>query len=637
MKTLQTNSSKKSLHFLRRNNFLKRNFYIFCLALFLLLSIPVSAATEYLVTSLTGGGSDALDNISVSTLNEGDYAVVAVISGTTVNTFKYIFDADGTDAESVPGIIRPDDYSSGGVWRLATINANSLTMGNTKIVTSLSGLTAAISDTAITSIYVAKSFSTDISIALNSNKHLTFGRGVTITNNTNSNDLFVATDKQNISIVGGKFSGNSSGSGQQAIAFVRVDNVCVKNGEYKDWSEGILLYDCGEIKVANNTIYNGGRAILIESGADVLCRIEDNNIYANTGYGIQYLGESNSCQIKIKNNICLGNSCGGIGIAGDTYFNIEITGNHCSNNGAYGSGGMNEGINVHGVTQGKIAYNTCNNNYAAGIDLEGLNSGQPENRSQFTIVSQNTCVDNGGCGIVLSNVKYCTISENMLRGNDSGGNIAIIGSETDTVMILDNHCYDSDASAASVGNIQIRYGNNIRVEGNSIGERDNATGTYPIWVWADASNVKIGTNDFTNALRNHDIVNASTTVKYLKPEIWVSDEIDLSGATVLKPIPIDSSIGYSTITAAYFIYTEATSVNSGVAIGISNGTTHDYYGTVTSAVSASVGDKTDIVLGRNGLVNPTCPTPYFYCAGGKTGAGAGKIVVKYRPDIAQYY
>jgi parallel beta-helix repeat protein len=636
MKALQTSRSEKSLKFFRGNNFLGLNVYVFSLILFLLLSISVSAATEYLATSLTGGGSGALDDISVSTLSEGDYAVVAVISGTEVNTYKYIFDADGTDAETIPGIIRPDDYSTGGIWRLATINTNSLAMGNTKIVTSLSGLTAAISDATVANIYVAKSFSTDTSIALDDNKHITFGLGVTITNNTNSNDLFVATDKENISIIGGKFTGNSSGSGQEAVKFVRVDNVCIKNGEYKDWIEGIHLYDCAEVKIINNTIYSGGRGVLIETGTDVLCRIEDNNIYDNTGYGIQYLGESDDCQIKIKNNICLNNSRGGIGIAGTTYFNMEITGNHCSYNGAYGSGGMNEGINIHGVIQGKIASNTCNNNYASGIDLEGLNSGQPENRAQFTIVSQNTCVDNGGRGIILANVRYCTISENMLRGND-GGNIGIIGSETDTVMVLNNHCYDSDASASSVGNIQIRYGTNILVEGNSIGERDNETGTYPIWVWADASNVKIGSNDFTNALKTHDIVNASTTVKYLKPEIWVSDEIDLSGAAVLEPIPIDSSIGYSTITAAYFICTEATSANPGVAIGISNGTTHTYYGTVTSADSASVGDKTDITLGRNGVVNSTYPTPYFYCAGGKSGAGTGKIVVKYRPDIVQYY
>jgi len=37
-----------------------------------------------------------------------------------------VFDADGTDAENSPIVIRPDDYTTGGVWRLAKINSNAL-------------------------------------------------------------------------------------------------------------------------------------------------------------------------------------------------------------------------------------------------------------------------------------------------------------------------------------------------------------------------------------------------------------------------------------------------------------------------------------------------------------------------------
>lgn len=66
-------------------------------------------------TALTGGGSRALDAISISDLTAGDRALCAV-SG----QFLYFeFDSTLTDAEgtaSHPFKVRPDDYSTGGVW-----------------------------------------------------------------------------------------------------------------------------------------------------------------------------------------------------------------------------------------------------------------------------------------------------------------------------------------------------------------------------------------------------------------------------------------------------------------------------------------------------------------------------------------
>jgi len=88
------------------------------------------AANRYGCTALTGGGTGALDALDITAsgapnsddLADGDSAIVTVISGTTVTVYEYIFDADGTDAESSPDVIRPDDYSSGGVWRLVKFN-----------------------------------------------------------------------------------------------------------------------------------------------------------------------------------------------------------------------------------------------------------------------------------------------------------------------------------------------------------------------------------------------------------------------------------------------------------------------------------------------------------------------------------
>lgn len=90
---------------------------------------PDSKKTMYLATSLTGGGSGALDAFDITgaaspntyDLVDGDSAIVSVISGEDVYHYFYIFDADGTDATDSPNVIRPNDYASAGVWRLTLL------------------------------------------------------------------------------------------------------------------------------------------------------------------------------------------------------------------------------------------------------------------------------------------------------------------------------------------------------------------------------------------------------------------------------------------------------------------------------------------------------------------------------------
>ncbi len=68
-------------------------------------------------TCLTGGTTGCLDKIAVAAIEDGDIAITMV--GETV--YFHQFDADGTDAESSPAVIRPNDYSTAGVWKLAKI------------------------------------------------------------------------------------------------------------------------------------------------------------------------------------------------------------------------------------------------------------------------------------------------------------------------------------------------------------------------------------------------------------------------------------------------------------------------------------------------------------------------------------
>lgn len=82
----------------------------------------VFGAIEY-----TGGTAGALDTIKVATLGDGD---IGIVTDNSNNTSIYRFDSSATTAEDAvndpPKVIRPDDYSTGGVWELTNLNADDI-------------------------------------------------------------------------------------------------------------------------------------------------------------------------------------------------------------------------------------------------------------------------------------------------------------------------------------------------------------------------------------------------------------------------------------------------------------------------------------------------------------------------------
>ena len=74
-----------------------------------------SVSKARVFTSLLGGVSGSLDNIAIAGISDNDLAWV--IDSSDVLYF-YRFEASSTTAESSPYFIRPDDYSSAGVWYL---------------------------------------------------------------------------------------------------------------------------------------------------------------------------------------------------------------------------------------------------------------------------------------------------------------------------------------------------------------------------------------------------------------------------------------------------------------------------------------------------------------------------------------
>ncbi len=66
-------------------------------------------------TVLTGGVARSLDAIPIASLTDGDRSI-SIVSG---ELYIHEFDSTSTDAENSPSKIRPDDYSTSGVWILA--------------------------------------------------------------------------------------------------------------------------------------------------------------------------------------------------------------------------------------------------------------------------------------------------------------------------------------------------------------------------------------------------------------------------------------------------------------------------------------------------------------------------------------
>lgn len=104
--------------------------YLLPIVLILFLIVFVSGAqAENKVrafTALTGGGTGALDKISVADLTDGDIAIVVV--GNTVYFYEYNDGATDAEDSSEYKYIRPDDYSTDGVWYLTTVYGSSLSL-----------------------------------------------------------------------------------------------------------------------------------------------------------------------------------------------------------------------------------------------------------------------------------------------------------------------------------------------------------------------------------------------------------------------------------------------------------------------------------------------------------------------------
>ena len=103
---------------------------------------------------LTGGATRALDSYSVNDISNNDRAIVVYTSGASAYIGFYQYDSSGTTDENTsdhPFYVRPDDYSTSGVWvenpfswvdlgatlTLVNLTVTDLTVGGTNAVVNL--------------------------------------------------------------------------------------------------------------------------------------------------------------------------------------------------------------------------------------------------------------------------------------------------------------------------------------------------------------------------------------------------------------------------------------------------------------------------------------------------------------------
>lgn len=474
------------------------------------------------------------------------------------------------------------------------------------------------------------------------NTHLLFTPGSVMEFIADSNGMQAsdAPVKYNITIEKGHFKGLLTGDVQFLFRFEEVSNVRITDCIIENFAKGLRLVSCRNFIIRGCYVNNCGftttandRNSIIITGQTAQGLIEKNVVTNSGSYGINWLSNDD---VNILHNYVW--NCGKTGIvaAGGAKHRVIVQGNNCCYNGTSFTPAAEAAINFHGLTHGLISDNICCYNVNYGLDINGSADGEPENRAQDLLITNNICLENGNIGIYAFNLIRCIISHNICKKNYIG--IQVSGGDCDTITIINNQCYDSTSSG-----IKILYGTNIIVDNNSVGSVDPTIDNYGIYFENTITNMIMGWNDFSKMVKykNGFVYNSldRTKIRFKNVQTWVSDVFDLSAATASSPIPLRLELPHSMIWRAYIVYTEATSADVGCIVGIGDGTSGAgkiFWGGVTTESSKGVGVRTEFTMTKGRTDYGPQYIPYFYCEGGKIGTGAGRIVVEYIPRHPLY-
>ena len=477
----------------------------------------------------------------------------------------------------------------------------------------------------------------DTSINVPSHCHLFFMKGGTITNSAVLNDFFHHVsddDNSDITIENATIVGDAINIAAYGMLFLSVDKITITGCSVSGVGAGCRTHDCTAIDVCNNYFTDCGlkqtnQFCILTTGATG-GKIRNNRITTTVGVGISAQG---TLDTEILDNTISYCSFAGIMCAGNIFNRMIVTGNRCSYNGTEVTSDAQSGINFHGLTNGIISNNICDNNLNYGIDINGSNaSPPPTSRSIETLVYGNVCVDNANIGIMVFECTDCVVSNNVCCRNLK--NIVVEGGTSNRIALTGNICHD----ATGGDSIFVKHGDNVLIENNVIGTTvSNFAG---IAIENVATKVTLGWNDFSRmAEARRALVNraAASVLHFKHKELIVSDEITLSGGAYLKLIPMYPVDNISYLHRAKILYTEATSADAGVVVGIGGAVgAPTYYATATTEINKAANTSTDMTINRNGSINAN-DTMYLYCAGGKIGVGKIKIVLEYVKNQPFYY
>lgn len=180
------------------------------------------------------------------------------------------------------------------------------------------------------------------------------------------------------------------------LILVDCDRGAISYQNLSNTSVGIVLYNCDETTITNNSCNNNdGDGIEIHDSDRCLI---SNNTCSNNEDGISILN-SNYC--KISNNVLIRNWESIKLIESNS---IEINLNKCFLN-------KNHGITARFSEYVFITNNNCSDNHNIGIIIAD---------SMYFVIANNSCINNNDDGIYIPTADYCIIYNNYCQNNTNG-------------------------------------------------------------------------------------------------------------------------------------------------------------------------------------------------------------------------
>ncbi|MBP1990966.1 right-handed parallel beta-helix repeat-containing protein [Paenibacillus eucommiae] len=291
---------------------------------------------------------------------------------------------------------------------------------------------------------------------------------------------------------------------------------------------GILLYHCSDYSMVNNNCSsNAGHGITADLSryGTTSGNICHDNINEQSGLAWGIVMSRNCQNFVVNENVCRGNMTGGIsidvtlddmspvktygivsnnvctdairfhGIYATYAHDLEITGNHCSNN-------KMTGIQVGPVHNVNVSANTCKGN-ETGINTAG--------NSTNLLISSNVSNENKVYGIVFYETSYSSLQNNTIQWNGANGiHVGFIANSS----IAGNVCTGNGELNAQNANIWVLGGSQRNsVQGNTVRRDRNgaAVSKYGIVIDQQCTSNLVMNNDAYEGGTTEGIWNNETT------------------------------------------------------------------------------------------------------------------------------